>query len=85
MKHLKPLLQELFAKEPGAELHALTLTLVLGRPPGDGECRVDGVVSPKLRERALAFSWPPTTAPYMLKQYYVLTVQGAPGGPRHEP
>ncbi|MBZ4419871.1 DUF6348 family protein [Myxococcus sp. RHSTA-1-4] len=71
LNHLEPLLRESFSKDPPARLHALTLTLALGGEQAQGECRADGVVAPRLCERALAFAWPQGSDPYMFKQYYV--------------
>jgi len=61
----------------GPSLHALSI-LVVRRPDGslDGEFRVDGQPSDRLKQLALRAKWPKSEDTYMLKQYYVLTAAG---------
>lgn len=56
----------------GPGLHAMTLTIVVDGVGNRGECRVDGVVSPQLCERARSHAWPVGKDAYMFKQFYVL-------------
>jgi hypothetical protein len=54
-------------------MHAMTLMLVRDRSGAvDGEFRVDGAVSERLKQLALKVTWPEASDSYMLKQFYVL-------------
>jgi hypothetical protein len=53
--------------------HALIVMLVRDRAGAvDGEFRIDGEVSEKLKQIALKVAWPNASDSYMLKQFYVL-------------
>ncbi len=55
------------------ELHSISIIVKVNQGgTADGECRVDGVVSPEALTAMQAFPWPPTQALYMLKQFYIL-------------
>ncbi len=58
-----------------AKLHAVNLTLMFRKgAPTEGERRLDGQVSEELCRIAKVFDWPAPTTTYMLKQYYVLSL-----------
>lgn len=65
-----PSLSTLFWRPPP---HALSIA-VLRRPGRDleGEFRVDGEPSQRLKDLAMRAKWPESSGSYMLKQYYVL-------------
>ncbi len=55
-------------------MHALTLTLVFKEgSPLQGECRLDGQVSPEVLTSVQRYAWPKVTDTFMLKQYYVFS------------
>jgi hypothetical protein len=64
---------ELAQLVPTSDMHALTLTLQRDTSGAvDGEFRVDGAVSERLKQLALKVTWPSAPDRYMLKQFYVL-------------
>jgi hypothetical protein len=60
-------------RSSGGELHSILIMVYVedGRVVG-GECRVDGVDSTEALAAIRPFPWPPTQAPYLFKQFYIL-------------
>lgn len=56
-----------------SEFHSIMI-MVAVKPDGtiDGDCSVDGMVSPEALKAARSFPWPKAANEYMLKQFYVL-------------
>lgn len=71
LHHLDTFVQGL-EHSPG-ELHSISL-MVLVRPDGttQGECRVDGAVSPAVLKALQSFPWDQSGTEYVFKQFYVL-------------
>lgn len=71
LHHLDAFIQRL--QDLPGELHSISLMVVV-RPDGttDGECRVDGAVSPSLLKTVQSFSWGRDGLNYLFKQFYVV-------------
>ncbi len=72
--HLETLVPNL--RSSGGELHSISIMAIVkqGGVVG-GECRVDGVISPKALTAIRSFPWPLTQAHYVFKQFYILRRQ----------
>jgi len=71
LHRLEPLIQGL--DRSSGEFHSISLMLAV-RPNGtlEGECRVDGVISPAALTAIQSFPWGQNGAEYMFKQFYAI-------------
>lgn len=75
-----PLLDSLLTTS--SPYHAITLTLAIGKGGGlEGECRVDGRVSPELLAAMAQVPWPAAESTVLWKQYLVVREQAGSGTP----
>lgn len=74
LHHLDSSIQGL-EHSPG-EFHSISLMLLVRRDgTTQGECRVDGIISPEVLKSIQSFSWEQNRSEYIFKQFYVLRRQ----------